>query len=175
MPIFFPRSAAWSSSVRSDATASVSSRRSAAVSSRSSDSVPIAPRLRGRLRFLDRLLGDRVRALAQERVADEAEDRGEQDEPAADDQKREPDREGGRQSRRGRREPEAEREEGEQGRREGDPEAGAELGQLLLELGLREVNLEPHECTPVLGYALRRSRQAEAAVHAVLLTTTDGP
>src|SRR5207253_10267043 len=101
-PAFLARSAACPNSVRSEETASVSSRRSAAISLRRSDSVAIvsvavAQRLGREPCLLDRLLGNRLRALPQQRRADSAEDRGEQEQAPEHDEQRQPDRQGGRE------------------------------------------------------------------------------
>src|SRR5579864_8076874 len=171
---FFPRSAAWPSSSRSDATASVSWSRSPASLRRISLSPAIAQCLRRELRLLERLLRDGRRSPAQEPEADYGEDPGHDDQPAEHDEQGLPHRQRARDAGRSGGEGERQGEEPEHRRGEHEPDSGRERGELVLHLGGCEFQLEPHERAGVVGDAARGARQAEAPVHALVRSAMDG-
>src|SRR5437016_707529 len=138
-------------------TAPASCSRSASMSPRTCSGVrPLGvaialQRLRGQSCFLDRLLRQRRGRLADHRPGQEREQRSEPEQNASSDQEGQPGRHRRREPSRDRREDEREREHDEQKRARTQPDPDPELGDLLLELEDRELELEPRKAARVLG------------------------
>src|SRR5439155_25719813 len=151
-------------------TAPASCSRSASMSPRTCSGVrPLGvaialQRLRGQSCFLDRLLRQRRRRLADHHLGEEREQRGECEQDAGGDQKGQPRRHGGREAGRDRRKDEREPEDDEQKRARTKPKPDPERGDLLPELEDRELEFEPREAARVLGDLLRGGPDASVGL-----------